>query len=793
MLNRLQGVVRPQAAIVHLNLFPTIILYIFARIFEDLNIYIHFMNPIKKTIELPDGRTISIETGKLAKQADGAVEVRMGNTVLLATVVSAKEAGEGVDFMPLQVEYKEKFSAAGRFPGGFLKREGRASDYEILTARLVDRVLRPLFPENYHADTFVNIILFSADGVDAPDCLAGLAASAALAVSDIPFNGPISEVRVARIGGKFVIDPTFEELQKADMELMVGATYDNIMMVEGEMNEVSEAELLDALRAAHEAIKVQCKAQMELAEAVGKAKREYCHEVNDEELRADVKAKCYDRAYAVAKAGSADKHWRQDSFDAICDEYIESLPEEEREEKAPLVKRYYHDVEKEAVRRCILDEGIRLDGRKTTEIRPIWIETDYLPGPHGSAIFTRGETQALATATLGTKLDEKILDDVLNQGRERFLLHYNFPPFSTGEAKAQRGVGRREVGHGNLAHRALKRMFPDDFPYVCRVVSDILESNGSSSMATVCAGTLALLDAGVKMKRPVSGIAMGLITDTESDKYAILSDILGDEDHLGDMDFKVTGTTEGITATQMDIKCDGLSYEILERALNQAREGRLHILNLINEAMPAPREDYKPHVPRIVTMLIPKDLIGAVIGPGGKIIQGIQEESGATVSIDEIEEGGYIEVAAPNRDAIDKALAMINAIVELPEEGKVYDGTVRSIMDFGAFVEFMPHRDGLLHISEIAWERLDDMAASGLKEGDKVQVKLIEIDKKTGKYRLSMRALLPKPEGYVEPQRAPRGERAPRREGGERRENRGPRREGGERRENRGPRPPKKD
>ncbi len=590
-----------------------------------------------------------------------------------------------------------------------------------------------------------------------------------------------------------MIDPTFEELQKADMELMVGATYDNIMMVEGEMNEVSEAELLDALRAAHEAIKVQCKAQIELAEAVGKAKREYCHEVNDEELRADVKAKCYDRAYAVAKAGSADKHWRQDSFDAICDEYIESLPEEEREEKAPLVKRYYHDVEKEAVRRCILDEGIRLDGRKTTEIRPIWIETDYLPGPHGSAIFTRGETQALATATLGTKLDEKILDDVLNQGRERFLLHYNFPPFSTGEAKAQRGVGRREVGHGNLAHRALKRMFPDDFPYVCRVVSDILESNGSSSMATVCAGTLALLDAGVKMKRPVSGIAMGLITDTESDKYAILSDILGDEDHLGDMDFKVTGTTEGITATQTDIKCDGLSYEILERALNQAREGRLHILNLINEAMPAPREDYKPHVPRIVTMLIPKDLIGAVIGPGGKIIQGIQEESGATVSIDEIEEGGYIEVAAPNRDAIDKALAMINAIVELPEEGKVYDGTVRSIMDFGAFVEFMPHRDGLLHISEIAWERLDDMAASGLKEGDKVQVKLIEIDKKTGKYRLSMRALLPKPEGYVEPQRAPRGERAPRREGGERRENRGPRREGGERRENRGPRPPKKD
>ncbi len=747
------------------------------------------MNPIKKTIELPDGRTITIETGKLAKQADGAVEVRMGNTMLLATVVTAKEAGEGVDFMPLQVEYKEKFSAAGRFPGGFLKREGRASDYEILTSRLVDRVLRPLFPDNYHADTFVNITLYSADGVDAPDCLAGLAASAAIAVSDIPFNGPISEVRVARVNGEFIIDPTFEQLEKADMELMVGATYDNIMMVEGEMDEVSEAELLAALRAAHEAIKIQCTAQMELAEAVGSTtKREYCHEVNDEELRADVKARCYDRAYAIAKAGCADKHWRQDSFDAICKEYIESLPEEEREAKAALVKRYYHDVEKEAVRRCILDEGIRLDGRKTTEIRPIWIETDYIPGPHGSAVFTRGETQALATVTLGTKLDEKILDDVLNQGRERFLLHYNFPPFSTGEAKPQRGVGRREVGHGNLAHRALKRMFPADFPYVCRIVSDILESNGSSSMATVCAGTLALLDAGVKMRKPVSGIAMGLITDNESGKYAVLSDILGDEDHLGDMDFKVTGTADGITATQMDIKCDGLSYEILEKALLQARDGRLHILNLINNAIPEPRQDYKAHVPRIVTMLIPKELIGAVIGPGGKIIQGIQEESGATVSIDEIEEGGHIEVAAPNRDAIDKALAMINAIVELPEEGKVYDGTVRSIMDFGAFVEFMPHRDGLLHISEIAWERLDDMEASGLKEGDKVQVKLIEIDKKTGKYRLSMRALLPKPEGYVEPQRAPRGERGPRREGAAPRGDRGPRREGV-----RGPRQPKKD
>ena len=747
--------------------------------------------PIKKTIELSDGRTITLETGKLAKQADGAVELRMGNTMLLATVVSAKEAGEGVDFMPLQVEYKEKFSSNGRFPGGFLKREGRASDYEILTARLVDRVLRPLFPDNYHADTFVNIIMFSADGNDMPDALAGLAASAALAVSDIPFNGPISEVRVARVNGEFVINPTFEQLKNADMELMVGATYENIMMVEGEMNEVSEADLLAALKTAHEAIKLQCKAQMELAEEVGSTvKREYCHEVNDEDLRKDVHDKCYDKAYAIAKAGSADKHWRQDSFDAICDEYIESLPEEEREEKAPLVKRYYHDVEREAVRRCILDEGIRLDGRKTTEIRPIWIQPDYVPGPHGSAVFTRGETQALATVTLGTKLDEKILDDVLNQGRERFLLHYNFPPFSTGEAKPQRGVGRREVGHGNLAHRALKSMLPADFPYVCRIVSDILESNGSSSMATVCAGTVALLDAGVKMKKPVSGIAMGLITDSDGSKYAVLSDILGDEDHLGDMDFKVTGTRDGITATQMDIKVDGLSYEVLEKALLQAKEGRMHILDKIQEAIAEPREDYKPHVPRIVTMTIPKDLIGAVIGPGGKVIQGIQEASGATVSIDEIDNAGYIEVAANNREAMDKALEMINAIVALPEEGKVYTGTVRSILDFGAFVEFMPNRDGLLHISEISWERLQDMEASGLKEGDTVEVKLIEIDKKTGKYRLSMRALQPKPEGYVEPQRAPRGDRGSRGDRGPRRDgDRGPRNDRGPRRDgDRGPR-----
>ena len=706
----------------------------------------------------------------------------MGNTMLLATVVSAKEAGEGVDFMPLQVEYKEKFSSAGRFPGGFLKREGRASDYEILTARLVDRVLRPLFPDNYHADTFVNIIMFSADGEDMPDALAGLAASAAIAVSDIPFNGPISEVRVARVNGEFVIDPTFEQLKDADMELMVGATYENIMMVEGEMKEVSEADLLAALKAAHDAIKVQCKAQMELAEELHVVKREYCHEVNDEELRKDVHDKCYDKAYEVAKAGCADKHWRMEHFDAICDEYIESLPEEVREEKTPLVKRYYHDVEREAMRRCVLDEGVRLDGRKTTDIRPIWIETDYVPGPHGSAVFTRGETQALATVTLGTKMDEKILDDVLNQGKERFLLHYNFPPFSTGEAKPQRGVGRREVGHGNLAHRALKGMFPDNFPYVCRIVSDILESNGSSSMATVCAGTLALLDAGVKMKKPVSGIAMGLITDSDGSKYAVLSDILGDEDHLGDMDFKVTGTRDGITATQMDIKVDGLSYEVLEKALNQARDGRMHILDKIAEAIPEARADYKSHVPRIETMLIPKELIGAVIGPGGKVIQGIQEASGATVSIDEIEDGGYIEVASSDKESMDKALDMIRAIVALPEEGKVYQGKVRSILDFGAFVEFMPNRDGLLHISEISWERLENMEASGLKEGDEVEVKLIEIDKKTGKYRLSMRALQPKPEGYVEPQRR---ERAPRREGGNDRPrrdgDRGPRRDRGDR------------
>ena len=717
------------------------------------------MNPIKKTIVLSDGREITLETGKLAKQADGAVELRMGNTMLLAPVVSAKEAGEGVDFMPLQVEYKEKFSAAGRFPGGFQKREGRASDYEILTARLVDRVLRPLFPDNYHADTFVNIIMFSSDGVDMPDALAGLAASAAIAVSDIPFHGPISEVRVARVDGQFVINPTFEQAEKADIELMVGATYDNIMMVEGEMNEVSEAELLEALKVAHEAIKAQCLVQEELAKELGVVKREYCHEVNDEDLRKDVHEKCYDKAYAIAKAGCADKQWRNESFKKIEEEYLETIPEEEREEKAPLVARYYHDVEKEAVRRCILDAGIRLDGRKTNEIRPIWCETSYLPGPHGSAIFTRGEAQSLSTVTLGTKLDEKIIDDVLEHGKERFLLHYNFPPFSTGEAKAQRGVGRREIGHGHLAWRALKGQIPADYPYCVRVVSDILESNGSSSMATVCAGTLALMDAGVPIKKPVSGIAMGLIKNAGEDKYAVLSDILGDEDHLGDMDFKVTGTRDGITATQMDIKCDGLTYDILEKALMQAKQGREYILGKLTECIAEPRAELKPHAPRIETLTIPKEFIGAVIGPGGKIIQGMQEETGATITIEEVDGAGRIEIAGTNKKCIDDAMRMIKAIVAVPEVGEVYTGKVRSIMPYGAFVEFLPGKDGLLHISEIDWKRFETIEETGLKEGDEIEVKLLDIDPKTGKFKLSHKVLLPKPEGMTE--NHPKRERRP--------------------------------
>ena len=715
------------------------------------------INPIVKTIELPDGRTITLETGKLAKQADGSVMLRMGNTMLLATVCAAKDAVPGTDFMPLQVEYKEKFSAFGRFPGGFTKREGRASDYEILTCRLVDRALRPLFPDNFHAEVYVNIILFSADGVDMPDALAGLAASAALAVSDIPFNGPISEVRVARINGQFVINPTFEQLEQADMDLMVGATYENIMMVEGEMDEVSEQDLLEAMKAAHEAIKIQCKAQMELAEEVGSTvKREYCHEVNDEELRKAVHNACYDKAYAIAASGNKNKHERMDAFDAIREEFKAQFSEEELEEKAALIDRYYHDVEKEAMRRSILDEGKRLDGRKTTEIRPIWCETSYLPGPHGSAIFTRGETQSLSTVTLGTKLDEKIIDDVLEHGKERFLLHYNFPPFSTGEAKASRGVGRREIGHGHLAWRALKGQIPADYPYVVRVVSDILESNGSSSMATVCAGTLALMDAGVKIKKPVSGIAMGLIKNPGEEKYAVLSDILGDEDHLGDMDFKVTGTKDGITATQMDIKVDGLSYEILERALNQAKEGRMHILGKLTECIAEPRADYRPFVPRIVQITIPQDMIGAVIGPGGKVIQDIQKTTGTTITITETDNKGVVDIFGLDKEAMDAALSRIKSIVAQPEVGDVYNGKVRSIMPFGAFVEIMPGKDALLHISEIDYKRFETMEETGLKEGDTIEVKVIGIDPKTNKLKLSHRVLIPQPEGWTEPERRPR-------------------------------------
>ena len=704
------------------------------------------INPIVKTIELGDGRTITLETGKLAKQADGSVMLRMGNTMLLATVCAAKDAVPGTDFMPLQVEYKEKYAAYGRFPGGFTKREGRASDYEILTCRLVDRALRPLFPDNYHAEVYVNIVLFSADGEDMPDALAGLAASAALAVSDIPFNGPISEVRVARIDGEYVVNPTFSQLEKADMDIMVAATYENIMMVEGEMDEVTEKDLLDAMKVAHEAIKIHCKAQMELTEMVGKtAKREYCHEVNDEDLRKAVHEACYAKAYAIAEAGNRDKHARQEAFDAIRDEFKAQFTEEELEEKGALIDRYYHDVEKEAMRRCILDEGKRLDGRKTTEIRPIWCEVGYLPGPHGSAIFTRGETQSLTSVTLGTKLDEKTIDEVLNQSKERFLLHYNFPPYSTGEAKAQRGVGRREIGHGNLACRALKKMIPSDYPYVVRVVSDILESNGSSSMATVCAGTLALMDAGVKMKKPVSGIAMGLIKNAGEDKYAVLSDILGDEDHLGDMDFKVTGTKDGITATQMDIKVDGLSFDILENALNQAKEGRMHILGKITETIAEPRADLKDHAPRIETMTIPKEFIGAVIGPGGKIIQGMQEETGATITIEEADGVGKIQVSGTNKASIENAIRLIKGIVAVPEIGEVYHGKVRSVMPYGAFIEFLPGKDGLLHISEIDWKRLETVEEAGIKEGDEIDVKLMDIDSKTGKFKLSRKALLPRP------------------------------------------------
>ena len=744
------------------------------------------MNIVRKEITLPDGRVITLETGKLAKQADGAVMATLGNTMILATVCSAKDAMPGTDFMPLTVEYKEKFASAGRFPGGFTRREGKASDYEILIARLIDRALRPLFPANYHADTFVNVTMYSADGIDMPESIAGLAASAALACSDIPFEGPISEVRVARVDGEFVINPTFEQCERADLELMVAATLDNIMMVEGEMKEVPESVMLDAIRAAHEAIKPQCQAQIEMMKEYGKeVKREYCHEVNDDELKQAVHDFSYARAYAQATSADTDKHHREAMFSQICEdfktekaEYMAQRAEAlgiEVDDVAAMVDRYYHDVEKEAMRRAVLDEGKRLDGRTTTEIRPIWCEVSPLPGPHGSSIFTRGETQSLSTVTLGTKRDEKIIDEALIQGSDRFLLHYNSPPFATGEAKAQRGVGRREIGHGNLACRALKNMIPEDFPYSVRVVSDILESNGSSSMATVCAGTLALMDAGVPIKKPVSGIAMGLISENKGTNYAILSDILGDEDHLGDMDFKTTGTRDGLTACQMDIKVDGLSYEILENALAQAHQARMYILDKILETMPAPRADIKPHAPRITSFYIPKDLIGAVIGPGGKIIQGIQAETGAVVSIDEDERGGKVEVASNNKESMDAAIAKIKAIVALPEVGEVYEATVKSLMPYGCFVEFMPGKEGLLHISEIDWKRYETMEETGIQEGDKIMIKLLEIDPKTGKFRLSAKALKDKPADYVEPERparAPRGERSDR---GPRPERRGPR------------------
>ena len=742
------------------------------------------MNVITKTVSLPDGRTISIETGKVAKQADGSCMLRMGNTVLLATVCAAKDAVPGTDFMPLQVEYREQYAAAGRFPGGFTKREGKATDNEILTCRLVDRALRPLFPSDFHAEVYVNVILFSADGVDQPDALAGFAASCALACSDIPFECPISEVRVARINGEYVIDPTFEQMKNADMDIMVGASKENIMMVEGEMNEVSEQDLLGALKATQEAIRPMCVLQEELMKELGTdVKREYCHEVNDEELREQLRKETYDKCYAIAEAGDHDKKAREEAFDKIKTDFAEAyaaahteLTEDELEEKNALIDRYYHDVERDAMRRCILDEGKRLDGRTTEEIRPIWCEVSPLPMPHGSSIFTRGETQSLTTCTLGTKLDEKMVDDVLNKSYQRFLLHYNFPPFCTGEAKAQRGVGRREIGHGHLAWRALKGQIPEEFPYTVRLVSQILESNGSSSMATVCAGTLALMDAGVPMKKPVSGIAMGLIKNPGEDKYAVLSDILGDEDHLGDMDFKTTGTKDGLTATQMDIKCDGLSFEILEKALMQAKRGREYILGKLTDTIAEPRAELKPQVPRIEAFDIPKEFIGAVIGPGGKIIQQIQEESGAVITIDEIDGKGKVQVSAPNKESITAAISKIKAIVAIPEVGEVYDGTIRSVMPYGCFVEIMPGKDGLLHISEIDWKRLETVEEAGLKEGDKITVKLMDIDQKTGKYKLSHRVLIPKPEGYVERERRPRPERRQRPERGERQNNREQRR-----------------
>ena len=704
-------------------------------------------NLITQSFDLPDGRTVTIETGKLAKQADGSVVIKMGNTMLLATVVSAQEAREDVDFMPLSVDYKEKYAATGKFPGGFFKREGRPSEYEILISRLVDRALRPLFPEDYHAETQVLITLISGETDVLPDALAALAASSALAVSDIPIKEPISEVRVARINGEFVINPNHALLEDADLELIVAATMDNIMMVEGEMKEVSEAVMLEALKVAHDAIKVQCKAQIELASKVEKAnpKREYSHETNDPDLKETVHKATYDQCYQLALQGNPDKHARSDAFKAIREAFLETMSEEEREEKENLVKRYFHDVEKEAVRNAILNERVRLDGRKLDEVRPIWTEVDYLPSAHGSAIFTRGETQSLVTVTLGSKMDEQMIDGAVLEGYSNFMLHYNFPPFSTGEARPIRGVGRREVGHGNLAMRALKQVIPDgeENPYTIRVVSDILESNGSSSMATVCGGTLALMDAGVKISKPVSGIAMGLITDGE--KFAVLSDILGDEDHLGDMDFKVTGTEDGITACQMDIKVDGLRYEILEQALEQARQGRLHILGEMAKTITEPRADYKDNVPRIEKMMVDKEFIGAIIGPGGKVIQEMQKETGTVITIQEEGNYGVIDIVSSDKQSIEAAKERIRGIVAVPEVGEVYLGTVKNIVSFGAFVEILPGKDGLLHISEIDWKRIENVE-DVLKTGDKIKVKLIGIDPKTGKLKLSRKVLIPRPE-----------------------------------------------
>lgn len=760
------------------------------------------VNATIKTIELADGRIITIETGKLAKQADGAVVVRMGDTMLLATVVSAKEAKDNVDFMPLAVDYREKFSAAGRFPGGFLKREARPSDEEILVARLVDRALRPLFPADFHAETAVMISLISADQSDLPDALAGLAASAAIAVSDVPFETPISEVRVGLINGEYVINPTREQLALSDIDMIIGASYDNIMMVEGEMNEVSEEVMLGAIKFAHDEIKKHCKAQEELAAQLGVVKRTYCHEVNDEAVREKVHADLYDKCFAICEQQISNKAERMETFKKLVDDYIEEYKTANAEnaeidlnQHISLIKKYYHDVEKEAMRNMILDKGIRLDGRNTTQIRPIWGEVDYLPGSHGSSIFTRGETQSLTSVTLGTKMDIKKIDGVTFQGTEKFLLHYNFPPFSVGEAGVPRGTGRREIGHGNLALRALKKMIPGDFPYVLRIVSDILESNGSSSMATVCAGTMGMMDAGVKMKKPVSGIAMGLISDKATKRFAVLSDILGDEDHLGDMDFKVTGTADGITATQMDIKIDGLSYEVLAQALQQAKEGRMHILGKILEIIPEPRTDFKPNVPRIEVVQIPKDMIGAVIGPGGKIIQAIQEETKTVIVIEEIDDYGMVEISATGLDSINAAKARIKAIVAIPDIGEVYTGKVKSVVSFGAFVEILPGKEALLHVSEMAWERIEK-AEDFIKEGEMIEVKLIGTDPKTGKFKLSHKVLLPKPEGYVErpprEERGPRDDRGPRRDdrGGDRRDNfrggdrRDDRNRGGDRRDN---------